>query len=56
MSLTAQDRCDACGAAAKYRIRSPLSNLTLDLCGHHVAKYAAGIGQWFVDETQEVKP
>ena len=55
MSLTAEYRCDACGAAAKYRIRSPISEYTFDLCRHHV-EYAAGVGQWFLAETLEVKP
>lgn len=33
--LTAQDRCDACGAQAMYRVKSAITLGELDMCGHH---------------------
>ena len=48
MSLTAQDRCDACGAAAHVTIESPVSGLQLNLCAHHLRKYENGVGQWLI--------
>lgn len=36
--LTANDRCDSCGAAAKVRVYLKTSNLDLIFCGHHMKR------------------
>lgn len=39
LPLTAIDRCDACGAAAKVRVFMFDSELELLFCGHHMRKH-----------------
>lgn len=39
-TLTALDRCDACPAAAAYRLRNATGS-ALDFCGHHFRDSAA---------------
>lgn len=41
--MTAEDRCDACGARAMYRLASPTSGSAIDLCNHHGKKNAAAL-------------
>jgi len=38
-ALTAEDRCDRCGAQAFVRVVLPFGELLF--CGHHFAKHAA---------------
>lgn len=37
--LTAQDRCDRCGAQAYLEVTSSTTGLTLLFCGHHGRKH-----------------
>ena len=49
VELTAQDRCDRCGAQAV--VRRGFKTGTLDFCGHHNHEYAVKIAE---QEIQEV--
>ncbi|MFG3137660.1 hypothetical protein ACGFZA_15790 [Streptomyces sp. NPDC048211] len=48
-NLTAHDRCDACSAAAQFRVHR-VGGLELDFCGHHWQKHHAPLYAegWFV--------
>ena len=58
--LTAHDRCDACGAAAAYRVHRPPNETrtagVLEFCGHHYRRHQpqlVGAG-WSLATTNEV--
>ncbi|MHA6799083.1 DUF7455 domain-containing protein [Bounagaea algeriensis] len=50
--LTAADRCDRCGAAAKLRAVLP-SGGELLFCGHHAREYEDGLRQAEADIAQD---
>ncbi|WP_127127550.1 hypothetical protein [Georgenia sp. SYP-B2076] len=54
-TLTAQDRCDACGAQAYVRVQ--LESGELLFCAHHARKHAealAGVATSIQDETDRL--
>ncbi|WP_448074104.1 DUF7455 domain-containing protein [Georgenia yuyongxinii] len=53
--LTAQDRCDACGAQAYVRVQLEAGELLF--CAHHARKHAdalAGVATHIHDETDRL--
>lgn len=43
LSLTARDRCDACGPAARSYVVAIVNSVRLDFCGHHFTKHESKI-------------